>query len=521
MSKMKTVFITGASGQMGGETLKAIASTEKFKCTILLRDKPRNRKLAEKLDKKYGSLVTTHFGDISNPDDAKKCISDADYVLHCAAIIPPAADQNPTQAEKTNFIGTKVLVDAVKASPRAKEIGFVSIGTVAEYGNRDYQHPWGRVGDPLVSSPYDFYAVTKIRGERYLLDANLPKWASLRQSGILYDDLIKNNSDDGLMFHTPWNVPIEWVTSRDSGIMLRNLVIRDSENALNDFWNKVYNIGGGEGQRVTGFETMDAGFKLMGGSAKSFFKPKWCAAKNFHCFWYYDSDVLNDYLEFQNETFESFWKGVAKKNWYFKLGCLAPKSLIRKLVIEKLFKNNNSTMYWYNHNITGRLNAFYGSKEEFEKITDNWDEYPLLCEGYLPNGKKIDYQAFKKKENADKYLLDHGYDETKKDSELTLEDMKQAAKFRGGECLSADMTQGDLYTKLTWKAHTGEVFEASPYTVIKAGHWAPKTVAAPPWNLDEHARNMPFYAQIWYDTHDKSENNFYPADCYKDILKDK
>lgn len=83
------------------------------------------------------------------------------------------------------------LVNAIKASPRADEIKYVHTGTVAEYGNRTWQHPWGRVGDPLVPSCYDFYAVTKLRAERYVLEAELPNWVSLRQSGILHDNLFK------------------------------------------------------------------------------------------------------------------------------------------------------------------------------------------------------------------------------------------------------------------------------------------------------------------------------------------
>ena len=54
-----------------------------------------------------------------------------------------------------------------------------------------------------------------------------------------------------------------------------------------------------------GNTSVDIGFALMGARPEQFFKPNWCAARNFHCFWYYDSDVLNDYLQFRTETWES------------------------------------------------------------------------------------------------------------------------------------------------------------------------------------------------------------------------
>lgn len=521
MSK-KVVFITGASGSMGSEVLKQILDTNKFKGLVLLRRKPQNEKLAKVLEKKYGENIDVMFGDLYSVDDCKACVAKADYIIHCAAIIPPASDHNPKAAYNTNFVGTKNLVDAINASPRKNEIKFVNIGTVAEYGNRDYKHPWGRIGDPLVVSVYDFYAVTKLKGERYVLDAKLPNFVSLRQTGILYYNLMKNNLDDGLMFHTSWNVPIEWVTAHDSGLALKNLVLKDSEGTLKPgFWNKAYNIGGGPSCRVTGFDTVDAGFKLMGGSAKDFFQPNWNADRNFHCMWFYDSDVLNDYLEYQTESFKFFWGVMAKKYWYYQLGRLAPKSLIRKTTIEKVLKNNNAPQFWVDNNIEGRINAFFGSREKYEKIPATWDKYHLLCEGELPDGSKIDYDDIKdiSKVKDKGLLLNHGYDESKKDSELGLEDMKSVAEFRGGKLISKEMKKGDLYTHLEWECHNGHKFSSAPYTIAKAGHWCPTCCQPSPWNFDELSKHIPFFAQIWYDTHDKSEHNFYPEDCYKDIEK--
>ncbi len=529
MSK-KTVFVTGASGSMGSEVLKQVADTHKFNSLILLRKKPSNEKLAEKLKKKYGNEIEIIFGDLSKYDDCVKCVEKSDYILHCAAIIPPIADHNPNGAEKTNYFGTKNLVDAIKASPRANEVKLVHIGTVAEYGHRDWRHPWGRVGDPLVPSAYDFYAATKLRAERYLLEADLPNWVVLRQSGVLHDNLFKNNMADGLMFHTCWNVPIEWATARDSGIALKNLVVKDSEGTLKEgFWKKIYNIGNGDTCRVTGYDTMAAGFGLMGATPEDFFKPNWNAIRNFHCFWYYDSDLLNDYLDFRHETWEDFWKNMGKLNWYFKMGAIVPKSWISKLALQRLFKDSNAPKFWLNNNIEGRVKAFFGSREEYDKIGEDWANFPLFRKNQIKdeNGNVVDYEYRRDIKNAHEFILDHGYDESKPDSELDIEDMKKAAEFRGGKCLSETMTKGDLYTKLKWQCHDGHVFESSPFTIIKAGHWCPNCCIPvsgegenkAPWQFDKLAKHIPFYAQVWYDTHSKDEDNVYPADCYKDILE--
>ena len=87
--------------------------------------------------------------------------------------------------------------------------------------------------------------------------------------------------------------------------------------------------------------------------------------------------------------------------------------------------------------------------------------------------------------------------------------MKGAAEYRGGKCLSESMGKGDLYTKLQWECHDGHTFWASPYTVLKAGHWCPVCCQPEPWDFDRLAKFMPFYAQVWYDTHAREENTEY------------
>ncbi len=518
----KVVLVTGASGSMGSQVLKCVMGTGKFKGLVLLRDKASNQKLAKDLKKKYGDDIEVVMGDLSEKADVELVVSKSDYILHCAAVIPPISDHHPKSAEKANYWGAVNLVDAIAASPRANDIKYVHIGTVAEYGNRDWHHPWGRVGDPLVPSVFDFYAITKLRAERYVLEKNIPNWVVLRQSGVLHDNLFKNNMSDGLMFHTCWNVPIEWATARDSGLALQHLVEKDADGTLpKEFWKNIYNIGNGETCRVTGYNTMEAGFQLMGATVEQFFKPNWCAARNFHCFWYYDSDKLNDYLDFRRETWQSFWKNMGKLNWYFKLAAPLPKSLLSKLTIQKLFKNTNAPKYWVSHGLDGRISAFYGSREEFDRIGEDWKKFPLFCKNQIvdENGQVVDYEERRDIKNAKKYLLSHGYDESKPDSELDIEDMRQAAEFRGGKCVSETMTKGDLHTKLVWECHDGHRFESSPFTILKAGHWCPECCQPAPWNFDALAKKIPFFAQVWYDTHSPEENNFYEADCYKDILE--
>ena len=81
---------------MGSEALKQIAQTGAFRCRVLLRPKKTNIKLAKSFRKT--KTLKCCSGDIQNYEDCLAGVKDADYVLRCAAIIPPAADHNHDEA---------------------------------------------------------------------------------------------------------------------------------------------------------------------------------------------------------------------------------------------------------------------------------------------------------------------------------------------------------------------------------------------------------------------------------------
>ena len=99
---------------------------------------------------------------------------------------------------------------------------------------------------------------------------------------------------------------------------------------------------------------------------------------------------------------------------------------------------------------------------------------------------------------------------------VDLGNLKEAARFRGGQCL-AEAWDTDSYTTLRWRCALGHEFAGKPYTLLKAGHWCPHC-APPPWNYDREARRNPFFAQVWYPNHDRDEDSFYPEDCTQDVV---
>lgn len=518
-NKQIVVALTGATGAMGGEVLsQLLQSKNNYEIRLLVRNPSKAKLFFKSLLKKGKDRITIVQGNITNYDDVEQLICDADYVIHCAAVIPPKADHNPENTFAVNFGGTKNVVDAIKNTGHADTVKLIHISTVAVYGNRDYHHPWARMGDPVMSSAYDYYSAAKIKAERYVLESGLANWVVLRQSAVYHKYFLSNNMNDGLMFHTCWNAPFEWVTDKDSGVLLKNLIDYDLEGKLTGFWLKDYNIGGGAACRETGYETFNKGFALMGAGAEAFFEPHWNIPRNFHGVWYTDSYILDKWLNYRSETSADFWKRMEKQLWYYKLGAIVPKKLIRRFAIERLLTNSNAPMNWIRLGKKGRIDAFFGGQKALDALPKKWSDFPVLSKGQIPGGT-IDYEELKDESKAGRYMLNHGYDESLSDDELDAQEFAKAAEFRGGKLVTpaAKIKKGMLYSPLEWQCHNGHIFTSTPFTILKAGFWCPECCEALPWAFDKAAAKVPFYAQVWYDTHSaEEENNVYPYDERED-----
>jgi hypothetical protein len=169
----------------------------------------------------------------------------------------------------------------------------------------------------------------------------------------------------------------------------------------------------------------------------------------------------------------------------------ATRQMMRRMVEE----HRNGTAHWYKNRNDLRISAFFEDYSTYESIAD----WGVNMSELTPESKR--------------QRLNHGYDEAK--AQLELRDVQEAARFRGGECLSMRWDR-DLYSTLRWRCALGHGFDAKPYTILKGGHWCP-LCAPPPWDWNAEARRNPFFAQVWYTNHDPSEDDFYPEDCTQDI----
>lgn len=518
MTKEK-VCLFGASGTMGYQAFKELwMRREKYDIVVLLRPSEKNKKLISEYEREAGIEPTPGrgvvqgrafkvvWGDATEYSDVEETIRGVDWVLDAMAFISPKADYYPEMAKAVNTDGIKNIVRAIESQPDGPErIRLIYTGTVAATGDRLQSIHMGRVGDPLKPSIFDYYAVTKIAGERAVLESDIKHWVSLRMTYIMpmdYGEFVSLR--DPIMFHQPIDSFMENITARDAGYgLVQCLNVSDDS----DFWRRVYNMGGGPGMRCTAYDYMNKTFQINGLSGvEACTERKWYALRNFHMQFFEDSHILNDYLHHWRDSLDVYWNELQEtmpaNMRKLALECSDNPGLRRRVeqttysIMKDLAENHrNGTVYWYKNRCDMRITAFYKDYETLESIPDWGVDMPQMDP------------------EPEWHRLEHGYDEAK--GRLDLDDLQGAAQFRGGECLSKEWL-GDMYQTLEWKCAFGHSFIGKPYTVLKAGHWCPECVP-PPWNYDEEARRNPFFAQVWYPNHDKDENNFYAEDCVRDI----
>lgn len=498
-----TIAITGTTGNMGSYFLWSLNMSPD--CADRIKILCRSKKKAKKIIKHNEAIshkIEVVYGGIEDADACRRLIEGCEIVFNVCAVIPPKSDSNPKSAIACNVTGVKTLIAAIE-SVKENQPALVHISSVAVYGNRTGAHRYGRVGEPLVSGPFELYSATKILGEYAVLQSNIQKRVVLRQTAMLHYHIFSDNVHDGLMFHTPVDAPLEWATVRDSGRLLLNILKSFSDNTLPEtFWKRVYNIGGGHSCRTYGYGTYDEGFKIIGGSFKNFFKPWYNATRNFHGMWFYDSDELENLFHFRGQSCHDFWQEMKRRHRIYTMGRFVPRPVISALFFKRLLRDDNSPSHWVKKGDDARAVAYFGGSEAFKARKPlTWKDVELPTEIPAP-------VPMTSEENIEAY----GYDISKADEDITSADLISVAEAHGGKCLSADKFDGDLYKKMEWETSDGEVFTADTYTVLRAGHWVNPLYTDWKWDFDRLSKTDRIFARIWYDSHEKDEDNVYYFD---------
>jgi hypothetical protein len=231
---------------------------------------------------------------------------------------------------------------------------------------------------------------------------------------------------------------------------------------------------------------MKISFDALGREFKEVFDSRDFALYNFHGHWFTDSDTLNEITQFRYLSPAHYFEKQQRP-----LRILSRLPLVNRLIpneaklreqMTAVNQEHSGTHWMFENDETEWITAFFGSTTKRDQIKSWAEGYELYKPDKTPT------------------YLDHGYDETKPSAELGLTDMQQAAAFRGGQCVSAEMQTGDLFTPLQWECHWGHPFDATPNLILKGGHWCPECERTA-WDDAEIAKHNPFFAQVWTPLH--------------------
>lgn len=512
--RKQRVLLTGATGSMGEETLAALIKDIDIQDIVVFAlDSERDRSIIAKYNEYLGSGLEVIWGDLTSYYDCRRAVRNVDIVLHLAALVSPLADKHPQLAMEVNLGSTYNLLHAIKEEKKDKDIKFLYIGTVAETGDRLPPIHWGRIGDPIKPSIYDYYAVSKVAAERAVIESGLKYWVSFRQTGIVGSGMTK--IFEPIILHNPLNNVLEYISDSDSAELLRSFCRQIKENEIpEDFWQHCYNMGGGDTNRASGIELYERVFAIVGfHRVREALEPKVIASNNFHGQYFLDSYRLEEQFKFRTNSLDYFYKKYAKRigrsaKWIYKLRNWVGIQKTIAWIIRKLFrglgKRNGGTIRGIRQLGEPYIAAYWGSKAYWDSLPSSYAELPD--------------ELFRPLNLYDVVEIDHGYDDTKPESELTYEDVKSAVEFRGGELLSKSMQTGNWQNKLEMRCAFGHEFSASPRLILHAGHGCPECENKS-WNYGNRAKVNKFLAQVWYPLHAADEPVFeYEKTVHPDII---
>ena len=466
------VLLTGATGNWGRAALRELREhADRLAVIALVRPTERDRAvLAEFADMDNLEVV---WGDLTDYTAVAGCVRRADVILHVGAVVSPLADDQPRLAHRVNVGSMANIIRAVKAQPDPGRIAVVGIGSIAETGNRNPPHHWGRVGDPIRVSRFDEYGQSKVIAERELVESGLPKWVWLRQTGILHPAMLAIR--DAIITHVPFGAVMEWVSAEDSARLLANLCDPDVPTEL---WGGIHNIGGGEGWRLTNWQLQTALTGAMGvKDVRRWYDRNWFALKNFHGHWFTDSDRLEQLVPFRRDTFsQALSRSMAAAPRSVRSAGRVPPWVVKHLVMKPLSRHPRGTMAAIRNGDADAIAAHFGSFEAWRQIGD-WSTFEPPEPSRTPS------------------FLDLGFDEDKNPDAWTALDYTEAATHRGGHLLSRDVERGDIATPLTWACAFGHEFTGSPRLILTGGHWCPVCVRDVA-GYERQAERNPFLAQV-------------------------
>lgn len=108
--KNKSIVITGGTGSFGKTFLSKIIKSKIKKVIIFSRDEKKQEELRNEIADQRVKFI---IGDVRDKESINEATIDVDFIFHAAALKQvPSCEFQPTEAYKTNIIGTENTINA-------------------------------------------------------------------------------------------------------------------------------------------------------------------------------------------------------------------------------------------------------------------------------------------------------------------------------------------------------------------------------------------------------------------------
>ena len=308
------VLLTGAFGSLGSLALEALLREGHFVLAFDVKT-GTNARIAKDFENRPNASV--HWGDIRDEKIVSNLVSQADAIVHLAAIIVPHSESNPDLAYDVNVLGTQHIVRAIEAMESKPLFAYCS--SMAVFGPQDKPPPRTVNEQPIAS---DHYTRHKIACEEMVQGLQSP-WVILRLGGMA-DSRMRNRglAPAKYAFAMSANNRFEYIHPKDAATAFVNALTKTHAH------NKIHLIGGGRDCQVTHKDILHATLGAVGITlAESDF-----GAMPLYADWA-DTREAQRLLRFQHHSFEDF-----KRENYEKYAAIRPFVQPFSPVIKRLLK---------------------------------------------------------------------------------------------------------------------------------------------------------------------------------------
>lgn len=192
------ILVTGGAGYVGSQLIRDLGEhPELAGSRIIIFDNMQDERYQSLMNLPPSGIYDFVYGDVQNLDDLVDAVQGCDVVIHLAALTNAVVSfERIPETERTNFQGTKNVVEAVKRSSTVRRVIYAS--TCSVYGETT-----GIVNEESECHPESPYGVYKLMGEQEVLA--LPSQTNGRISGTALRLATVFGLSPGLRVHTVVN----------------------------------------------------------------------------------------------------------------------------------------------------------------------------------------------------------------------------------------------------------------------------------------------------------------------------